>query len=152
VLLTTAATTDFKVGAGLIGIIGIGIALDMFSVSAQYLVLAQGKASFVTKVWTLAALANILLNIALIPFLGIFGAALATLLTYIFAEAYFWKEAAIPFTELVDIGAFTRFALAAIGMAIPLLCFKRPGVLPLTLAGTGWNGDIRVSPFPVGWD
>jgi len=62
-------------------------ASDVFS---QILTLVK-KTKIVGVTWALAALLNIMLNLFLIPSLGIFGAALATLAAYLFAFTIDWQ-------------------------------------------------------------
>lgn len=72
------------------------------------------------------AVANFALNIALIPTLGVVGAALATVITYVFLVAY---EVYLIYTEfslsLVRLARTTAIVcLVTLGMAIPVLAFE----------------------------
>ncbi|WP_409198511.1 flippase [Methanobrevibacter acididurans] len=59
------------------------IFMGVYGITNNYLILEK-ETKILGKLWTIAAIANILLNILLVPILGIIGAAFVTLLCYIF--------------------------------------------------------------------
>jgi len=69
-----------------------------YAFSMRYF-LFEHKTSFVGKIWVAAAVINILLNILIIPYIGIIGAALTTLIAYAFI---------LFVVELYSVGLFNQ--------------------------------------------
>ncbi|WP_199519514.1 MULTISPECIES: flippase [Haloferax] len=84
------------------------------------------------------AVANVALNVALIPTLGVVGAALATVITYVFLVGF---EVYLIYTEFgLSLARLARttaiVCLVTLGMALPVLAFEPfiSGVVSLTAA------------------
>ena len=73
--------------------------------------------------WIGAALLNIGLNIVLIPLLGILGAALTTLVAYVFTTAAVWYYSSRHLVFPIDWRALSKTILASIAMGVVIWNF-----------------------------
>jgi O-antigen/teichoic acid export membrane protein len=134
----------YAAGALALQILLIGIMFfALFQISSSVLS-GMGKPKDVTKVIVIAALFNILINLILIPLIGMTGAAIATSISYILAFVLITKKLSkrigfhVPWLELIKtlasggIFIFTIFLLKTIPIAN--IWIKLLIILPLALA------------------
>ena len=93
----------------------------------MYVVTEKSRLSFRTTLW--GALANILLNLLLIPRIGIQGAAIATLASYVLC----FSIRAVSARKLIHFPLrFTRLVFSAALLGIQsLLCFVNSPIQPI---------------------
>lgn len=101
-LLTILSTPEIAENAwSVVPIVGAGVGVyGVYAIISQAFVLEK-KTSFIARLWMVVATVNFVLNMVAIPYLGINGAALTTLIAYILALAvtvrYAMKFFTIPF-------------------------------------------------------
>jgi len=100
-------------------------ASDVFS---QILTLVK-KTKIVGVTWALAALLNIMLNLFLIPSLGIFGAALATLAAYLFAFLLIWHYSFKELAFTIDWQVIVKIILCSAAMSVLVFTISPHGLL-----------------------
>lgn len=76
------------------------------------------KTKTYAKIWTGSAILNILLNIVLIPRIGIIGAAATTLLSYLFSFILVWKYSQKEIRVEINSTSLTKIVLASILMGL----------------------------------
>ncbi len=105
----------------------------VYAVVAQIIVLEK-KTMLTGKIWAASAALNLGLNFALIPYIGLLGAALSTLLAFTFAffvTAYYAKESLDFHFDYIFI---TKCILASIAMSLLLLGLEPEGASSLMVA------------------
>jgi O-antigen/teichoic acid export membrane protein len=108
----------------LIPVLCIGILLLGLSRLYATSLIASGDTKFVSIVRSVPAVGNVVLNIILLPVIGILGAALATAITY-FVEVYIIKvRASNKFKIKFPFWSLWRCSLGAITMALILSLIK----------------------------
>jgi len=92
------------------------------------------KTKIMARIWTASAFLNIALNLALIPALGILGAAITTLISYVsgFFLIYYYSKK--EFTFKIDWLFIAKIALASILMALAISFIKPLGLIKTSLA------------------
>lgn len=132
-LIILLGSSEFSVSPIVFAMIGLGLFLDQFSVNAHYLIYLHDDPAFLRNVMIAGGVFNILLNIAVVPIMGIRGAAGATLLTYILLTiTLFRRLRRYGFTmwELYDFSTTGKYLLSSLGMG---------GIILLTGSqDTGW--------------
>jgi O-antigen/teichoic acid export membrane protein len=126
-LLQTLGTSEFAISPLLFGLIALGLFSDQFSASAHYLVYLHNEATFMRNIMVLSGILNLLLNILTIPFWGILGAAISTLLSYALLDFLLFRRVisyGYRIAELYDFRTLGKFALGAIGMTIAIYLMK----------------------------
>lgn len=104
-LLTIISTPEIaSKSVALIPIVSTGVIFyGAYAIISQIFVIKK-KTEFIAKVWMIAATVNFILNLIAIPYLGIIGAALTTLIAYtialIFTASYSRKFFKIPIKKL----------------------------------------------------
>lgn len=101
---------------------------DIFS---QILTLVK-KTKIIGLIWGAAAVVNIVLNLLLIPQIGILGAALATLTAYLFAFLLIWYYAFKELSFHIDWYAITKILLCSLAMSL-LVWKMNPSGLVMTM-------------------
>lgn len=109
-LLITLTTSDFTEGFIIIPIIAMGTILFNYgSLYVNILILHKQTKKF-ALVTIFSAIINLILNIILVPIVGIIGAALATLITFVF---YFIMNGMLSF-KLLNLNIDFKFILKSI--------------------------------------
>ena len=85
-------------------------------------------------IWMIAALLNIVLNLLLIPALGILGAAMTTLLAYVFAFFLTWHYSSKNLQFDIDWQSILKSILASVLMVIFIVWFNPTSLLNIILA------------------
>ena len=116
-LLRILATDRFAQGGLLIGLIALGVALDVLGTNLQYIFYVQNRPQVLRNIYVSAALFNILANVVAIPILGLYGAGLTTLLTFLLIIGWLWRQTNMPISSLIEISVLGRCLLACLLMA-----------------------------------
>ena len=106
-----------------------------FAVIAQGLYLAK-RTDIGGKIWILAAISNLGLNIVFVPFIGIIGAAITTLIafTFVFILATYYSFKYIRFD--IDFSSISKSIFASIVMSLVIIQWNPIGLLNvLTVIG-----------------
>jgi len=90
-ILSVLTTTDFASGWYVIPIITSSILIFQGSYFASYILILTRNTGVMLKITIFVALENLILNIILVPPLGILGAAIGTFITYITFALFIWK-------------------------------------------------------------
>lgn len=102
------------------------------------LLLINRRSVRVGQIAALSAVLNVTLNFALIPWYGIYGAAMATLLTWVGYALVCWaaarREHALPFR----LGAYARILLLALGVYVLASVLRQPSLLLQIVLDVGW--------------
>jgi O-antigen/teichoic acid export membrane protein len=132
--------TEFGVGVGVLFLVALGIALDNGNGLAHYVLVVAGRTVVLQNITLLGGLANIVLNLVMVPIYGIAGAAGVSALTFLAME---WTIVRYAQREAPIISAYdwrgvrcTVVASLAAGLAAtPVLNAISARVLALALAG-----------------
>ncbi len=107
------------VGAVFMGIYGI----------TNNIIILEKKTSILGHIWISVAILNIVFNMFAVPYLGIFGAGLVTLICYFFAFVttviYSKRYAALPF----DLNSIVKIILASIVMGVFVMMANPSGII-----------------------
>lgn len=101
-----------------------------YTIFSQILVLTK-KTRIFGIIWMVAALINIGLNLIFIPYFGILGAAITTILSYTFAFALTWYYASREFLFEIDWGFILKSILASTIMMLVILYINPVGLLKI---------------------
>jgi len=126
VLLQTMGSHEFAVNSLIFGIIAIGLFSDQFSVNAHYLVYIHNEPEFLRNITIICALINIIFCIILVPLIGILGAGLATLLSYILLDFLLFRRVhqyGYLLNEIYDFPAIGKYLLSSGVMGFILYLF-----------------------------
>ena len=130
-ILTTQVIADsgymitplVALGAIFMGIYGI----------VNNIIILEKKTSILGYIWISVAILNIILNILLVPYMGIYGAGLATLICYLFAFLvtlyYSSKFIKLPF----DVKSIIKIIISSIIMGIFLNIMNPQGIINIIL-------------------
>lgn len=134
-LLTIISTKEIASQAhGVIPYVAMSLVLyGIYTIVFQVLFL-YSRTALSGLFWVGAALLNIGLNLVLIPLLGILGAALTTLLAYLFATSLTWYYSSKHLTFPIDWQAIGKSILASLLMAGTILWFHAEGTVETLLA------------------
>jgi len=120
-LLGILTTPDYMVGAGLVLLVALAtILLGLYQINVYVILLTQ-KTKWLTPIIFIAATANICINIALIPVVGIIGSAIAAIVAYLIlaVTVMVWARIVIKYTISV------RFIVKVIiGASLMALCIS----------------------------
>jgi O-antigen/teichoic acid export membrane protein len=92
------------------------------------------RTAFVSAAWTIGALVNFGLNLVLIPYLGIIGAALTTLLAFACTLALIAAFSFQHFTFNISISFIFKSVCASLVMTLVLLLWEPTGLLAVLVA------------------
>jgi O-antigen/teichoic acid export membrane protein len=81
-LLQILTTAEFAPGAVIIPFVASGVIINAMHPIGEYIILLAKKTNLLVMLLILSAITNIILNIILIPGMGLLGAAVATLIAY----------------------------------------------------------------------
>lgn len=130
-ILTTTIIADsgfmitpvVALGAMFMGIYGI----------VNNIIILEKKTTILAHIWIAVAILNIVLNILAVPYIGIYGAGLATLVCYFFAFAvtviYSKKYARLPF----DYKSIVKIIIASVIMGIFVIVLNPMGIINIIL-------------------
>lgn len=97
------------------------------------IIILEKKTSILGYIWISVAVLNIILNILAVPYIGIYGAGLATLICYFFAFAvtliYSKKYARLPF----DFKSIVKILIASVVMGIFVFVANPTGILNILI-------------------
>jgi len=120
-------TSEFILSIFVFPPIVIGLFLDQFSSSSQYLIYLHNQPIFMRNVMILAGVFNLFLNVFLVPTFGILGSSIATLATYILLTILFLRKIhtfGYQIKKLYDFRSIITFIISAIFMAVVLYLIK----------------------------
>ena len=133
-LLITLTTSDFIDGFIVIPIIAIGTILFNYgSINANILILYKQTKKF-ALITIFSAIINIILNIILVPMIGIVGAALATLMTFAF---YFIMNGMLSFKLLnlnIDLKFIFKSIISSVVMSYCILLLDPIGAIDIIIS------------------
>lgn len=115
---------DFIVSNIIFAILVLGIFADQISAVLQYTLYLQSDTKFIRNITLLSGLLNILVNIALVPKLGILGAAIATFISYsVLSLGTYLKVRSLttPVFGFFNHKLGVKIILASIGMGFVIL-------------------------------
>lgn len=130
-ILTTTVIADsgymvtplVALGAMFMGIYGI----------VNNIIILEKKTTILAHIWIGVAVLNIVLNIIAVPYIGIYGAGIATLLCYFFAFAvtlwYCRKYARLPF----DYRSIAKIIVASVVMGIFVVAVNPMGIVNIVI-------------------
>ena len=130
-ILTTTVIADngfmitplVALGAIFMGIYGI----------VNNIIILEKKTTILAHIWIVVAVLNIVLNIFAVPYIGIYGAGLATLVCYFFAFAvtliYSKRYARLPF----DYKSIAKIIIASIVMGIFVVVANPMGIISILI-------------------
>lgn len=119
-LLQTLGSGEFVIHPLIFGVIALGLFSDQFSANVYYLVYLHNEPVFMRNIMVLSGVINIILNIITIPFWGIFGAALSTLISYGLLDLLLFRRVisyGYRITELYDFHTLSKYIFSASVMA-----------------------------------
>jgi O-antigen/teichoic acid export membrane protein len=105
----------------------------------EYVNMVFGKNMIILRVYIILAFVNIILNVALIPFLGVKGAALALLISFIGYSAFNLRYSQRFVRFKIELSMISKVAVSALCMALSLIVFQRTvrAVNPIFFAPAG---------------
>lgn len=119
--LLLAGTREFTIGRGAFLAIALGLLADQTTAVAGYLFYLEKESARLRDIALVSAAANLVLNVALVPFFGIAGAAFATLLAYGLMSVLLWvvihRHGYRP-GDLYDVGWVLRVLAATLVMTV----------------------------------
>ena len=130
-ILTTTVIADsgymvtplVALGAMFMGIYGI----------VNNIIILEKKTTILAHIWIAVAVLNIVLNVVAVPYIGIYGAGLATLMCYFFAFAvtlfYCRKYARLPF----DYKSIAKIIIASAVMGIFVIIANPVGIINILI-------------------
>ena len=136
-LLSFLATSAFAQGGLLIGMIAVGVTLDVLGTTLQYIFYVQDKPGVLRNIYLKAAVLNLVANLIAIPLFSYNGAGLTTMLTFAFIFYSLWRKTEMPFAALFDVSAMWRCASASGIMAIWVMVTINASLAGLVIAITG---------------
>jgi len=83
----------FRVGILVIVFVVIAVFVDQWNAVAQYSLLCVDEVKFVRNAWLGFGLVNVLANVLIVPLLGLTGAGLVSLVTFLVLEAVLFAKA-----------------------------------------------------------
>lgn len=109
-----------------------GIFLGSYTIFSQSIVLKK-KTKIIGILWIIMALLNVVLNIIFVPYFGILGSAVITLITYIFAFVItaFYSFKYISFE--IDFKFLAKIILASSLIAVIILILNPNGILSILI-------------------
>ena len=133
-LLKLLTTTEFLAGEYLVLLLAIGsIFLGLYQININIVLLTK-KTKFLPLITAAAAMTSLALNIVLIPYLGIAGAAISNIASYFVLAAIVTLWAKITINYRFDLKFLFKVILSTMIMAICLYFMKTHGVWGLVLA------------------
>jgi len=132
-LLGILSTSDYMVGGGLILLVALGtILLGIYQINF-YIILLMRQTKWLPLMIATAALTNAGINLALIPKIGIMGAAISTIVSYFILAAIVTVWAGRVISYKVDIKFLAKVIAGTLLMAFCLSFIKIGGVLGIII-------------------
>lgn len=132
-LLSILTTSEYTVGGSLVLLVALGtMLLGVYQINVYIILLVQ-QTKWLPLMIAVAALTNVGINIALIPKMGIIGAATSTIASYFVLAAIVtvWARRAIAYR--MDIKFLAKVIVAALVMAFCLSFIEFGGILGIIL-------------------
>lgn len=132
-LLSILTTSDFLVGSGLVLLIALStILLGVFQINIFIIHLVE-KTRWIAPMIILGALVNVIFNIILIPKIGIIGAAISTIISYIVLSTIvlIWAKKKLDYS--IDYKFICKIILATSFMTICLKLFVVQSLLNIIM-------------------
>lgn len=132
-LLNVLATSQYAIGGLLTFLVAIGtIFLGIYQINI-FIIYLEKKNKYIPLITSFAAGMNILLNIILIPKIGMIGAAVSTIISYSILAliATFWAKKSLKYN--LDIESLTKVISATIIMMFLLSFIKISGTVQIIL-------------------
>lgn len=132
-LLSILATSEYMVGGSLVLLVALGtILVGMYDLNVYIIYLVQ-QTKWLPLMIAVAALTNAGINIALIPNIGIMGAAISTIISYFVLAAIVtvWARKAISYK--IDFKFLSKVVVATLVMAFCLKFIEANSVLGIVL-------------------
>lgn len=136
-LLVLLGGDEFKSGWLLFFLVTLPFSIGQWNAAAHYLLTCRDDVFFARNVWLVAGAGNVAFNIAAVPALGLFGAALVTLVSYLVLDLIIFRRAS-RYLNLFSLYQWRTTLLAL------LSCF--PGVLFSRWAlGQGYEAAVALT-------
>jgi O-antigen/teichoic acid export membrane protein len=160
-LLTRFGTESFAANPMIFLLIASAIFLDQVATHGYYLAYILNQTIFLRNLTLVTAGINLLLNILLVPQIGILGSALATFIAYLFLDLVFIfriRTYDLRLRDVYDFAFLGKTLAAAVFMAVVILLVKPffsaslPGLLTMIAIGVisygipvffGMRGEVR---------
>lgn len=110
----------------IIALVSSGIVIWGVGVIRGMMLHGAKKTIHIGSIRLTTAILNVLLNLWLIPLMGLAGAALATLVSYSVATLLLWLFTKAYFARHIGTAYVLKVVLASVGMGLPLLLLTRP--------------------------
>jgi O-antigen/teichoic acid export membrane protein len=138
-LLTLFSTKDFLSGQSCLPLLSAAFFILQLGAIGEYVNMVFGKNMIILRVYIILAFVNIILNVALIPFLGVKGAALALLISFIGYSAFNLRYSQRFVRFKIELSMISKVAVSALCMALSLIVFQRTvrAVNPIFFAPAG---------------
>ncbi len=104
----------------------------IYGITVNFLILSK-KTKFIGTLWSAAAVFNILFNILLIPFLGIIGAAMVTLFTFIITLSLCLLYSAKYFKFDFDLIFILKSIIASISISLIIVFIKPVNIISILI-------------------
>jgi O-antigen/teichoic acid export membrane protein len=127
-VLRVIGSDEFSIHPALFGLIALGLFSDQMATNTHYLIYLHNEPSFLRNSTIFSGLLNILLNILLVPMVGIWGSALATLITYFSLDILLARKViayGYKLSDLYDGRTLAKFTLSALVMSIGVYLLQR---------------------------
>jgi O-antigen/teichoic acid export membrane protein len=160
-LLTRFGTDSFAANPMIFLLIAAAIFLDQIATHGYYLAYILNQTIFLRNLTLVTAVINLLLNLLLVPRIGILGAALATFVAYLFLDLTFIfriRKYDLKLREVYDFVFLGKSFAAAVVMVCVIMVVKPffsatlPSLLALVAIGVaaygipvffGMRGEVR---------
>lgn len=133
-LLEILTTSEFVIGGGLTFFVAVGyIFLGIFQINSFIISLVE-KTKFIPIITAIGGILNILINIILIPQIGIMGAAIATLISYMVLSIIVLLWAREELQYRLDAVFLVKVILSSIIMAFIIQYILSASILGIIIA------------------
>jgi O-antigen/teichoic acid export membrane protein len=136
-LLRLLGNEDFARGSVLVGLIALGVALDVVGTAAQYIFYVRGEPQTLRRIYIWAAVFNVAVNLIAIPLFGYYGAGVTTLLTFLLIAILLWRQVKMPLNSSIDLSVLGRCVLASMVMGVYVALVVNTTVPGLIIAIAG---------------
>ncbi len=133
-VLVILTTPEYLVGGALVLVISAGIILQGIYMINMYIIFVAGKTRWLPLIILVAAAANVGINMILIPRIGIIGAAIASLSSYIIIAGIVSIWAMHLLNYKIDFKFLAKVVLATLLMALFLSFINISGALSIVLS------------------
>jgi O-antigen/teichoic acid export membrane protein len=145
-VLRVIGSGEFIIHPALFGLIALGLFSDQMASNAYYLIYLHNDPTFLRNMTIVSGILNLLLNIILVPKIGIWGAALATLVTYGILDTLLARKVVAygyRLADLYDVRTLTKFMLSALVMSVGVYGIQRwLGITPLGMMACTIGGCL----------